>query len=79
MPEGDEPRVPEQEVQAEQRDAVGHERQHERDVVGRSDPGDGERERDRHEERGRPGALHAVAAFPKSPRGRRTSTAMTMR
>jgi hypothetical protein len=34
---------------------------------------------DDHEERDPPGASHAVAVFPKSPRGRRTSTAMTIR
>ena len=79
MAERDEPRVPEEEVQAEKRDAVGHEGQHERDVVDGGSVGEGEREGDRHEERDGPESPHAVTTFPKSPRGRSTSTVITIR
>ena len=76
MTEGDEARIPEEEVQPEQDDRVGHERQHEQDVVGRGDErcgGDGSR-RHHHDQ----APLHA-AAPPKRPRGRATSTAITIR
>ena len=74
--ERDEARVPEQEVEPEQHDRVGHEREHEEHVIGRGDEGrcgDG-----RGPQRDRQAALHAVAP-PKRPRGRATSTAITMR
>ena len=74
--ERDEPRVSEQEVEPEQDDRVGHERQHQEDVVGRGDErrgGDGHRDQGDDQK-----ALH-VSAPPKRPRGRRTSTTITMK
>ena len=74
--ERDEARVTEHQVQAEQHDAVGHEGQHEEDVVDGGDP----RHRDDGAERERNGQHRAhAAAPPKRPRGRMTRTLMTIR
>ena len=79
MAEGDEPRVPEEEIETEERHAVGHEGKHERDVIHGGRVGEGGRQGDCQDEGDRAGTAHAVAGFPKSPRGRRTRTAITIR
>ncbi len=77
--EGDQARVPEEEVQAEEGDGVGHERQHERRVVHGRDRRESQRDGERRGDEQEPPPPHAAATFPKIPRGRITSTPMTMR
>ena len=73
--EGHEAGMAEEEVEPEEHHRVGHERQHEEDVVGGRHPWQAERgERHRRQHGASP-----HAALPKSPRGRRRRTTITMR
>ena len=79
MAERDEPGVPEEEIQAEQRDGIGHEREHQGRVVNGRDRREAKGGDERSGQQDDPGQPHATAAFPKRPRGRITSTPMTIR
>ena len=73
--EGQEPGDAEEQVEAEERDAVGEEGQHEGGVVLAT--GEGHEEHDPEDE-GQREPPHQAVARAKSPAGRSTSTAMTM-